>query len=360
MGSNLKVKNIVKNIVKLLLPARVYALCRDSLSRLRSLKLGDEYGNAPLTLDQARLHKEEQGAALSTPELKFKYPDNFIGNTRIDLNARPYLSYAHFKREGPFCWIDSDNFEQELVAKNLSAQDSEACRKMHQDGYYTISGAFSSDELDSIYSSYEKAMSVGQVEDKFGDARSLDPHAKVPELRDFLNDKRITRWIELFTGRKCVPFQTLVFRSGSGQPEHSDAIHMMTEPEGYLYASWTAFEDIHPDSGPLVYYPGSHRLPYVMNADCGFDYRDLDESYTLYNTNYVPYIQNLIATKNLKAHYLQAKKGDVLIWHHNLIHGGSIVKNKNLTRKSVVNHYFADGVLCYHELSGNLANFDKK
>nr|WP_321984985.1 hypothetical protein [uncultured Lichenicoccus sp.] len=29
-----------------------------------------------------------------------------------------------------------------------------------------------------------------------------------------------------------------------------------TYPLGYLAATWTAFEDIHPDSGPLVYYPG--------------------------------------------------------------------------------------------------------
>ena len=47
---------------------------------------------------------------------------------------------------------------------------------------------------------------------------------------------------------------------GSQQGAHSDSIHMTTYPIGYLSAAWIAFEDIHPDSGPQLFYPGSHRL----------------------------------------------------------------------------------------------------
>ena len=38
--------------------------------------------------------------------------------------------------------------------------------------------------------------------------------------------------------------------------------------------------------------------------------------------------------------YGTVKKGDIIIWHANLIHGGSKRNNINLTRKSVVMHYF--------------------
>jgi len=44
---------------------------------------------------------------------------------------------------------------------------------------------------------------------------------------------------------------------------------MTTYPEGYLVGAWVAVEDIHPDSGPLVYYPGSHRLPYYLSKEVG-------------------------------------------------------------------------------------------
>ena len=69
--------------------------------------------------------------------------------------------------------------------------------------------------------------------------------------------------------REPAPFQTITSHKGSQQQEHSDSIHMTTYPIGYLTAAWVAFEDIHPDSGPLVYYPKSHRLPYIFSRDVG-------------------------------------------------------------------------------------------
>jgi hypothetical protein len=44
-------------------------------------------------------------------------------------------------------------------------------------------------------------------------------------------------------------------------------------------------------------------------------------------------------------------KGDVLIWHANLVHGGSPVKNKNRTRKSLVAHYLTEAVVEYFDMT---------
>jgi phytanoyl-CoA hydroxylase len=46
-----------------------------------------------------------------------------------------------------------------------------------------------------------------------------------------------------------------------------------------------------------------------------------------------------------------AEPGDVLIWHANLVHGGSPHLNKEKTRRSMVMHYFGKDVVCYHELT---------
>jgi len=46
-----------------------------------------------------------------------------------------------------------------------------------------------------------------------------------------------------------------------------------------------------------------------------------------------------------------ASAGDVLFWHHNLTHGGSAVTRPGATRRSLVGHYFARDVLCYHEVT---------
>jgi phytanoyl-CoA hydroxylase len=45
------------------------------------------------------------------------------------------------------------------------------------------------------------------------------------------------------------------------------------------------------------------------------------------------------------------KKGDVLIWHGALAHGGSIITNPNQTRKSFVCHYSRMQGLPYHRNS---------
>jgi ectoine hydroxylase len=59
----------------------------------------------------------------------------------------------------------------------------------------------------------------------------------------------------------------------------------------------------------------------------------------------------VIREKNLERKIFIAKKGDVFIWHTNLIHGGMPVKNTALTRKSMVIHNYAKDVIKYHEIT---------
>jgi ectoine hydroxylase-related dioxygenase (phytanoyl-CoA dioxygenase family) len=123
---------------------------------------------------------------------------------------------------------------------------------------------------------------------------------------------------------------------------------LTTEPRGYLLAVWVALEDIEAGSGELTFYPGSHRLPYLFNKDIAHGHTPwkLDpKHHVAYDTK----VQELIRKHGLEPVYYRPKKGDVLIWHANLLHGGSPVVYPELTRKSMVSHYFAEDVLCYQE-----------
>jgi hypothetical protein len=60
----------------------------------------------------------------------------------------------------------------------------------------------------------------------------------------------------------------------------------------------------------------------------------------------------------LQKEYFYAKTGDLLLWHANLLHGGERIKEEGRTRKSMVAHYFAKDVLCYHEISQRPAMLD--
>ena len=68
-------------------------------------------------------------------------------------------------------------------------------------------------------------------------------------------------------------------------------------------------------------------------------------------TDYEEVIENLITGKQFEKRVFLAKKGDVFIWHANLVHGGMPVANPGLTRKSMVIHYYAKDVIKYHEIS---------
>jgi ectoine hydroxylase-related dioxygenase (phytanoyl-CoA dioxygenase family) len=150
--------------------------------------------------------------------------------------------------------------------------------------------------------------------------------------------------------KEVVAFQTINFIEGSQQRAHSDSIHMTTYPLGYLIAVWIALEDVNIDNGPLFYYPGSHKLPYLLNSD----FNEGENALTLGKKDYKDYedvLEESVITNGFQKKEFLANKGDVLIWHANLIHGGAPIVNKNLTRKSMVVHYYANDVIKYHEIS---------
>ena len=169
-------------------------------------------------------------------------------------------------------------------------------------------------------------------------------------IRKITYDKRLTGLLGFILDKEVVPFQTINFLYGSNQRAHSDSIHMTTYPLGYLIAVWIALEDTQPDNGPLFYYPGSHRLPYLLNSD----FNEGETPLLLGNKDYVDYedrIAQQIKDLSLQPEVFLAKKGDMLVWHANLIHGGMPVKNPALTRKSMVIHYYAKDVIKYHEIT---------
>jgi ectoine hydroxylase-related dioxygenase (phytanoyl-CoA dioxygenase family) len=148
--------------------------------------------------------------------------------------------------------------------------------------------------------------------------------------------------------REMFGCQTINFFTGSRRALHQDHVHMTTKPYGHLAASWVALEDIHPNSGPLMYAPGSQWLPYI-------------DSKTIYaatppgghpNDAHQRIIEDRLQQARLPVHTFTAKKGDVLLWHCNLVHGGAPVVDPSLSRLSMACHYAAVGVEYYHEWSG--------
>jgi hypothetical protein len=265
----------------------------------------------------------------------------------------------------PTPWLDRPDAEGEIARRlaegEIDAADAALCRKWSRDGYLILEGFYDTAHLDETWASYEAAIAPGVVKPPHeplypGDTRPgrlLNPHFGTPAIDALLHEPRMGRIVSLLMGAASRPFQTIAGHKSSQQLPHSDSIHMTTYPLGYLAANWIAFEDIDARSGPLVYYPSSHRLPYLMSEQLGIDALAYDAGYARL---YEPAVQRLIAEQGFQPSYFLAKKGDVLLWHANLLHGGSKVDDVTLTRKALVCHFFAQGAVCYHDLSGRPAH----
>lgn len=145
-------------------------------------------------------------------------------------------------------------------------------------------------------------------------------------------------------GRAVIPFQTLNFIKPTRQLSHADEIHFSSYPHGLMCGVWIALEDINPDAGPLMFYPGSHKLPFLSIHDLGLPPR---ESSLL---EYEDAIARTITHQGFgpKKTLGTIKKGEAIIWASNLIHGGSLPVDNTLTRLSQVTHYFFEGAEKYY------------
>ncbi|MUH71948.1 phytanoyl-CoA dioxygenase family protein [Psychrosphaera haliotis] len=163
-----------------------------------------------------------------------------------------------------------------------------------------------------------------------------------------LNNTIIQVLSELY-GMKPRPFQTLNFLKGTEQKAHSDSIHFNTQPFGRMCGVWIALEDINEKQGPLIYYPGSHLLAEFNMPDIGL--RGNRDDYPKYED----YVESLIENNRYPKKLGVLKKGEIIIWAANLIHGGSPHQNKSLTRLSQVNHYFFPSKYYWQPLSSKRA-----
>ncbi len=134
--------------------------------------------------------------------------------------------------------------------------------------------------------------------------------------------------------------QSLTFWKGSQQPAHLDYPWVCIQTKlPHLAASWIPLEDIHPDAGPLAYYPGTHKPNVIKPFDWGDGSLTQTSASTKTPGDFAAYLANEIARQNLQRQIFLPRRGDLLIWHGNVLHEGTQVDDPGRTRKSYVTHY---------------------
>ena len=252
-------------------------------------------------------------------------------------------------------WLDQpgalERLEQRVEFQQFEENLKNKIRQFVTEGYTVLENFFPEKDTAALNKEVDELLATGKAGFNFTGRKifNLWENSRLADEQFFRNPE-LNRLLSFLLGKKVIPFQSLNFTLGSEQRAHSDSIHMTTEPPGYLIATWAALEDCTEENGPLFYYPGSHRLPFVMTDD----YDSGNTALTIgehNNRHYEDKIEQIIREKALKKQLFVARRGDVLIWHANLLHGGSPITKPGATRRSMVCHYFAEGVICYHEMS---------
>jgi hypothetical protein len=246
--------------------------------------------------------------------------------------------------------------ERRADADEVLARDQR--ERFERDGYLIMdSPAPNSDTVDAVIGDLDGlyVFNGEPWEDEQGVLYGLGPRIrdawKISESVKALGTApRVMAALEQIYGRRPLPFQTLNFPTGTQQRPHSDSMHFDSDPPGLMCAVWVALEAIDMSNGPLVYYPGSHKL---ADAGTGWsavgwdaspdEFASYEEFMLERNRRYEEHVAQLIDRHDLQPQYATIRKGQALVWHANLIHGGAPQSDRDRTRHSQVTHYFFEG-----------------
>jgi hypothetical protein len=252
-------------------------------------------------------------------------------------------------------WFDRPDAEATLASMQaegrVSEVEAERLKAFLRDGFILMPGLIDDSMVERALADMQAAVDSGYQGYKYGDSTRLEQmHVNYPAIRELWLHADIHRMLGLLYGEPSFPCQSLGYVFGSQQDAHQDTIHLTPFPAGYMNGVWIALEDVRPDSGELVVYPGSHRFPrvYLKDVDCP----KVDGDWSQFGRTVVDRWASLLAGSGIQPMPYLAKRGDVLIWHENLMHAGSVRRDPTLSRRSVVTHNFARGSLVFYDSTG--------
>lgn len=275
-----------------------------------------------------------------------------------------------FRRPIPaYPWYDRHDADQRLARGLPGARpgDHELLENWRRDGFLQLPGVVPEAAIDQLradidgawdkndpriwvehYSSEEVMVDPLQGDWREEPHKLLDVHCSSQAARKVLASPELERWLHLLLGPKVFAFQSLVFKRGTMQGMHRDTNFVGVEPAWQMIALWIALEDIQPGTGELEYFVGSHRLEdYTFPS--GAHYLLPEETLPQgYSESY----EALAAKRGLERQSFLPKRGDVLIWHAGLVHGGRDNISPGSTRRSFVVHLAPRGGVPYYARNG--------
>ena len=268
----------------------------------------------------------------------------------------PKFTAKTFNLNGP--WIDRDDGLDRLRGPAPQGRERvwPALRELAENGATVLRNAAPHDVIDALLRDVERiwqerpklkvtahgmgTVNLDEIAERSaipdGRYRLMDMHNVSEAGAELATLPAVVELMQALFESTPVAMQSLFFEYGTQQRAHQDFAFVHNAHPAMLSAAWVACEDVLPDAGPLFYYIGSHRK--VPKYDFGggdiLSYGDA----TLERA-FERYLAEECDRLGLRKVEFCPRKGDVLIWHSALVHGGSGRRDPTLTRKSFVTHY---------------------
>ena len=168
--------------------------------------------------------------------------------------------------------VESPFFERIFTESLYSEETLRIARDLHDTGYAVLDfpdnsiGEIADRIIADLRGSYDWQ---GWQNGKYNDLRIADGWRVNQDVHCIAANPCIIDLLSVLYGRRAFPFQTLNFAVGTQQHVHSDSVHFSSNPERFMCGVWVALEDVDLDTGPLLYYPGSHKWPIYTNEHIG-------------------------------------------------------------------------------------------
>jgi phytanoyl-CoA hydroxylase len=265
----------------------------------------------------------------------------------------------HYRSRFGGMWIDET--DQDAVAARIAAIPDPVLRgritAFERDGYVVLEQAVPHRAIDDYLRQYDDALAAGEellMSAPFGPmseplvaAKTSVPGAKILDTAMLLPAgaglsfaPAISRFVQVLFEGPALAFQSLHFVVGSTQTIHQDTAYVVIGGKPMrLIASWIALEDVTPGSGELVYYVGGHRMREYAYANGTSKHFNADRDGHKAHQAHLRYLNEEAARCGFPKASFLPKKGDVLLWHADLPHGGGEITRPGCTRRSLVTHY---------------------
>lgn len=285
----------------------------------------------------------------------------FVANAKA---PRPADAAAMTSRFGGL-WPDLPNAADLIAGKleigQITERQAEKLTFWMNNGYVILEKAIPSPLVDKAALDLDRAYAGGFPDLKFEchavapdhihwqpeinphPAKALDIHHFSPAVRDLMFADAIAEFLGVIFESKAFASQTLGFLRGSAQEGHQDSAYVPYTIPRQFAATWIALEDVTISAGELFYYPGSHRFEDFVYKD---QFKSVHEAQRVTGErltrqqieHHIRSLEERAAQRGIAKMQFAAKKGDVLVWHADLVHGGNPV-SRVTTRKSIVTHY---------------------